>query len=272
MTSEDKILEFIRPIMNKKHIDDVFYRALIDSALQNITSGKAKVIGISGKKAAGKDTFYDEYVAEIDSTAVKTPTSAAIRKEASAIIAYLYDAVEKEPAENTEKYWLDVVLGYEDRFAIAKEHAEIINDLLLKVLRSRSGVTGFDRDNEITTVLQILGNDAHGEQDEKYWARKMALEALTNAALGKTSIVPDVRYERDAEAVRLIHGMIVRLEISPEVQRERLMKRDGLEVPEKTLRHISEIALDNYKKFDTIINSDNMSPKEVVHVIKASWL
>ena len=272
MTSEEKILEFIKPIMNKVHKDDLIYRAIIDSALDNITSGKVKVIGVSGKKAAGKDTFYDEYVAEIDSTAVKTPTSAAIREEATLIIRYLYEALTTEPAEDPDNYWSVVNEGYEKQFGIDKKHAEPITELLLKVLRNRKEVTGFDRDNEITTVLQILGNDAHSEQDELYWARKMALTALTNAALGKTSIVPDVRFERDADAVRLIHGMLIRLEISPEVQRERLMGRDGLVVPEKTLRHISEIALDNYQKFDIIIDSNNMSPKEVIHVVKASWL
>lgn len=271
MTNQEKILEFIKPIMNKAHKDDLFYRALIDSALKNIDSGTAKVIGVSGKKAAGKDTFYDEYVAEIDSNAKKAPTSAAIREEASYIIGYLYEALEKEPREDPENYWNAVNEGYEKWFSIDKHQASRITDSLLPVLRSRKGVTGFDRDNEITTALQILGNEAHGEQDELYWARKMALNVLANAAVGKTSIVPDVRYERDADAVRLIHGKIVRLEISPEVQRERLMSRDGLVVPEKTLGHISETALDNYKKFDIIINSNNMSPKEVIHVVEASW-
>lgn len=270
MTSAEEVFNYIEPVMRKYEGSDTVHRAIIETALENIDNGTAKVIGVSGKKAAGKDTFYDEYVIEVDASAVKNPISAGIRKEATEIILFLYAALKEEP-ESPEVYWDKVASKFENRFSIGHTNAKAIIDLLLNVLKSRPDVTGMDRDNEITKVLQILGNDAHAAQDEKYWARTMALSALTNAALGKTSIVPDIRFLRDAEAIHLLGGKIVRLEISPEVQRERLMSRDGLVVPKETLGHISEIALDNYKKFDTIINSNNMSPKEVIHVVKASW-
>lgn len=271
MTSAEAILDFVEPVLSKNHENGIYYQTVVDAALSNIADGTAKVIGVSGKKAAGKDTFYDEYITEIDKVTAKVPTSAAIRAEATEIINFLYDALEHEPLHDVDSYWDDIASQYDEQFSIAKEQAVKINELLLKVIRDRDGVTGFDRDNEITTVLQILGNEAHAGQDELYWARKMALGVLMNAAFGITSIVPDIRYERDAEAIHLLGGKIVRLNISPEVQRERLMKRDGLVVPEKTLGHISEIALDNYEKFDTIVDSNKMSPKEVVHVVKASW-
>lgn len=89
-------------------------------------------------------------------------------------------------------------------------------------------------------AYQLLGQSVRGV-DSGYWVRA----AVENIDWGSEfPIFTDVRTPNEVSALYDAGAPVVYLRVSPEVQRERLMARDGSMPSEETLHHETETALD----------------------------
>lgn len=89
-------------------------------------------------------------------------------------------------------------------------------------------------------AYQLLGQSVRGV-DSGYWVRA----AVENVDWGSEfPIFTDVRIPNEVSALYDAGAPVVYLRVSPEVQRERLMARDGSMPSEEALHHETETALD----------------------------
>lgn len=89
-------------------------------------------------------------------------------------------------------------------------------------------------------AYQLLGQSVRGV-DSGYWVRA----AVENVEWGSEfPIFTDVRTPNEVSALYDAGAPVVYLRVSPEVQRERLMARDGSMPSEEALHHETETALD----------------------------
>jgi DivIVA domain-containing protein len=79
--------------------------------------------------------------------------------------------------------------------------------------------------------------------------------------------VTDARFVNELDAIKAIGGYIARLDVSTDVQAERIMGRDGTAVTDSMRNHISETAADHYDKFDIVLDTDHETPDELAKSI-----
>lgn len=266
MTS-NKLQEFLAPI-NKDYPEK---ERLIDKAIDAIDSKKVHVLGFSGKKASGKDTFAGLFMDRFEKSGLRAedvPLSLGIRAEATMIFSDIHGWLSRQdPFRNgaPKQAFIEELAGKMD---LEVAHAEHIVETILPVIEKQGLITGWARDNEITAVLQFLGKEARLPKDELYWVRKSLWTVAVNAVNGVSSFNPSLRFIHDADSLKDVGGYLIRLEVSPEKQAERLLSRDGVVVPPETLNHPSETSLDAYKGFDGVYenNGDELKP-----VFKQMW-
>jgi hypothetical protein len=104
--------------------------------------------------------------------------------------------------------------------------------------------------------LQWLGTDLRRSQDPDYWVKK-SMDCILNYEEWPAPfwVNTDTRFVNEVEIPRQ-HGFIcIRLEVSPETQRERAAKLNSVLTEEKRL-HASETKLDGYTQFDAVIDTN----------------
>lgn len=71
-------------------------------------------------------------------------------------------------------------------------------------------------------------------------------------------IIGDVRFTNEAEAIKKLGGYLIRIN-APERNRKKLLQetKGNAETYDQISNHISETELDNYKKYDLVLNNDN---------------
>lgn len=259
----NKLQEFLAPI-NMTYPNK---EALIDQAVEAIDSKKVHVLGFSGKKASGKDTFAGMFMERFEKSGLKAedvPLSLGIRAEATMMFSEIHGWLNRPGSLTQDSFVAELA----EKTDIELAQAEYIVETMLPVITSQGAVTGWARDNEITAVLQFLGNEVRLPKDQLYWVRKSLWTVAVNAVNGVSSFNPSLRFLHDADSLKDVGGYLIRLEVSPEKQAERLLSRDGVVVPPETLNHPSETALDAYKGFDGVYenNADEVKP-----VFKQMW-
>jgi hypothetical protein len=290
MTSVHPIAQYVAPL--NVGISEDEKKAIIDEGLKNLESGKASIIGFSGKKGAGKDTLAQGFIEALNGNASMTPISTGIKNEASEMIAMFYSWIETEKKIHEQNVKSGQTSAHRDtsdldtqkqerhtrristfakKFNTSNKHAEIMYTTVYRLLKSKPGVTGYSRDNEVIALLQFLGKDVRQPQDEVYWTRKMLWNVLENASKGATSLIPDIRFLHDANSTKECGGYLIRADIEREEQLKRLQIRDGVEVSNSILDHPSETSLDDYNGFDLRFNSSDKSPEESFSFAWNAW-
>ena len=101
-------------------------------------------------------------------------------------------------------------------------------------------------------MLQGLGGPWRTQDDPTYWVRKAAVEALGQAAAGRSVVLTGARYVPDVEIPARSGAVLVRLDIDRDTQLARLGARDGIVPTPATLAaldHPGETALDDWSGF-----------------------
>lgn len=161
-----------------------------------------KIIGISGKKGSGKDTFAQflkEGLEKQLGKTVKVDSFAANLKQCCAILSGQYSCVFYNQNLKDEK-------------------ANFLS------LTNRE-------------LMQKFG-DLTRSIDKDIWVKSLFNKYLDNPP--EYLIVPDVRFKNEAEHIKKLDGILIRIESDR-------VKEDN---------HISEIELDNYSKFDLEISNN----------------
>lgn len=109
--------------------------------------------------------------------------------------------------------------------------------------------------NDVREMLQVVAKTISENVREDIWIQSSLKKMNSLLKEGKTKIVhDDLRYQFEFDELRRQGFVLIRLEVSPEVQAKRIKTLYGKIEPE-LINHISEMDLD-YKDFDYTINAD----------------
>lgn len=245
-------------------------RTLIDS-----TTGahRAYLVGISGKMGSGKDTvalLLAERFSQSGEKVVIRSLADSLKEEVAKTVA---DAL----MSHSEQDFCDSVTSWSGISSIhAQELLKVLHPLIASLLEQRV------EPNEVTAellyrnpadkplvreVLKFWGNDVRRAQNPDYWVDMAAVYAKEQVGSGVSCIIPDVRRQNEAGFINDSGGLLVRLNVSEKEQRRRLLSRDNKLSDRSAFTHITETDLDDYDRFDVILDTDNIGPEEVADSI-----
>lgn len=183
------------------------------------------LIGISGRKRTGKDTLAGFLVAGHGFTRL------AFADPLKAIVAELNPAIPAYTALGSD--------DPDDAWRVQDELDSCKSDT------DPAGWEGAKAEPEVRRLLQAQGEAVRRHLGENVWVDATINKAHYLLAEGKPVVIPDVRYPNEAERIKALGGIVVRV------------NRPGTaEGTSSTDLHISETALDGYD-FDVIVTNDS---------------
>ena len=234
---------------------------------------RACLVGVSGKMGSGKDTV------------ASLLTEMLYRRGDRVVIRSLADSLKEEVARTvadalmsqSEQDFCNLVTSWSGISSTqTQELLKILYPLVASLLEQRV------EPNEVTAellyrnpadkplvreVLKFWGNDVRRAQNPDYWVDMTAVYAKEQIDMGVSCIIPDVRRQNEAGFINDSGGLLVRLNVSEKEQRRRLLSRDNKLSDRSAFNHITETDLDDYDRFDVVLNTDSMSPEEVADSI-----
>lgn len=219
-------------------------------------------IVISGKMASGKDSLAERLNhAGYDGTARLLRYGDLMRNELEPALELWRSNPQWDEGE--------VVGAFCDTLGIsALQSAQAVESLWEDMSNSSHTLTAWGRSNGLRYTLQALGGQWRLPQDQDYWARAAALEALTELS-SRPVILTGGRFKSDVEIPRALGAIILRLDISAEEQRRRLTERDRHDIDPKTLSHPGETALDKWPHFDAHIDNNGSIDAALENALQA---
>ena len=251
------IPETIEEISNKYNIDE----NIVSEALYNLETG-TRFITLSGKIGAGKDTIAPLVLQSLNISSenmVQTSFAYYLKKEVQDII----NMMREKPSISTEEI--------SKRMNILTTDATLVKEWLQETVFDPT-LTSYSRTQNIRKTLQYWGTEVRRTQDPDYWVKKCLQLTYSYLAEGKSVYITDVRFPNEADAIQDVYGKVIRLNVSPKVQEERIMMRDNLIVSEDSRNHPSELALDDYNNFTMSIDTDYQTPTEIVEQITSALI
>lgn len=248
---------------------------VLSKALGAINNGTVSILGFSGKKAAGKDTFADGFRKTLEAEGRQVETIAfagALKGEATSIIEQISFWLKVENTSLLKNEFL-AKLAQTNNFSVNQaEHIYnlVVDDISLSD-RMNENLDGWSRTPSVLALLQYLGTEVRQPQDKLYWVRRTIDSITVNAVMGISTIISDVRFLHEVESIQEIGAYVVRVNVSPEIQAERLAKRDNIAPTAAALSHRSETELDNYEKFDDVIDNEHGDVNEKIHGAYTRW-
>jgi hypothetical protein len=217
------------------------------------------IIGISGKIGSGKNYLSEkikEELARMGYSTSEASFASTLKDELTSIIKTVnVSFLDSEDASTT----IDKMIAL---YELNYEQANFLYTLILEDLKENKALNGYARTENIRRALQYLGTDVRRKQDEQYWVKA----CLSSVPSSDYVLITDVRFPNEADAIVNTGGVMIRLEVSNDIIKERVKNRDGFKYSESALTHPSEIALDNYDKFNLFVN-ETFDTKEVVSSI-----
>lgn len=229
---------------------------IVKIALNNLATGKAYLLAVSGKIGAGKDTIgpllMDAF--GVMDNSVHDFFARHLKSEVQKVIEIIR-------ASNS---YDQCIADMQREMNITKYMATYIAITLYDHVIENSELTSYSRTLQIRTATQYWGTEVRRAQDDDYWVKPSIRDSIKSLADGTSVYLTDGRFANEMNAVYDLGGTTVRLNLSEEEQSRRIRIRDNVEVTEKARSHPSELALDNYTKFNSVVFTDNLTPDEVV--------
>lgn len=228
------------------------------------------LLGFSGKMASGKSTTAKNILANIENT-VSTANKENIAStentenaentasnEGSFKVISFADELRKE---------VSLLLSHAREVNSPSKYAqhEIFAQVDKRIAKKLYNFILSDQRNIRRTVMQVWGTDVRRANNENYWVEKAMDKALLLNSQGINVGIDDVRFENEAAAILENDGILIRLDISPVEQHRRLEEIRNKQIDKSTLRHSSEMALDNFPFFSLRVdNSDSAKAEEEI--------
>ena len=230
---------------------------LAHQAYAQLISGDILLLAVNGKLAAGKDTIAPAVLERLGiSNVVHIYYATALKDEVDKAIEIIY---------NTDSV-RDAISLISNELAVKKEDAAFVVGSLWTMRSLEQRFSARSRTPEIRSVLQFWGTEVRRSVDPLYWVKKTLISAIEAIAAGKSVYATDVRFMNEVEWARKLGFFVVRLDVTPETQKERLLARDGIVADASSLNHPSETNLDGYLGFDLIVDN-NGSVDQTVDII-----
>lgn len=232
---------------------------VVAEAVANLRSGKATLIAMSGWQGSGKDTIAPALLEEWGFAGVTQMSFAtALRSELNEIITVIRRAVPAGTStlrDVTSRSEVAQAIATNCRMTVQEADRYFSGEFATEVLND-AAVTPATRSIAVRGALQALGTEVRRARDVNYWARPPLYAALPLLAQGKSVYFSDARFSNEADGIRLAGGMVLRLDVTPEVQAERIWARDRIRIDPASRTHASEVALDDYVAFDARVSND----------------
>lgn len=231
---------------------------IANKGIENLKQNKVHLLGISGKKASGKDTlarsFGEAYKNTTGLPLAEIAFADDLKLETTSVIESL-DNIAKVTPEMTERSFKTLSKLHNIPYEQFEHLAEIIDPVVGK--GEIMPPNGWTRSKEVWAFLAYLGTEIRQSQDRLYWVRPVVQRVLENAYEGKSSFITDVRFPHEYDFLKDTNGFVFRVFVTTETQRKRLFVRDGVVPTDTSLNHTSEIALDNYSGFNYVIDNNS---------------
>lgn len=234
---------------------------------------QAYLVGISGKMGSGKDTvaslLAERFYRKGDKVVIRSFAD-SLKEEVARLVA---DALMSQ----SEQDFCDSVTSWSRISSTqTQELLKVLHPLIASLLEQRV------EPNEVTAellyrnpadkplvreVLKFWGNDVRRAQNPDYWVDMAAVYTEEQRSMGVSCVIPDVRRQNEAGFIKDAGGLLVRLNVSEDEQRRRLLRRDNKLSDGSAFTHITETDLDEYNRFDVILDTDSMNPEAVADAI-----
>lgn len=206
-------------------------------------------LALSGKSASGKDAVaqrVQEMFPDLDWAGLSFGD--AIKDEGRRLVTAL--ECSRDRADATERIAVGLGVRHEDAVPLV--------DLLWTAVR-RQELTSRLHHPLVRPALQRWGQ-LRVRDDAGYWIERAMrrLTALRDA--GHSIVLTDMRMPWEADWARAQGFLLVRLEVSDEIRRDRTVSRDGAMLAPEVERDSTETAIDGYAGFDLRLdNSGDLS-------------
>lgn len=245
-------------------------QTLIDSTTD---AHRSCLVGISGKMGSGKDTVASLLAERLCKRGVRVVIrsfSDSLKDEVARLVADAIISQSKQDFCDSVTSWSRISSTQ------AQELLKVLHPLIASLLEQRVEA------NEVTAellyrnpadkplvreVLKFWGNDVRRAQNPNYWVDMASVYTEEQRSMGVSCVIPDVRRQNEAGFIKDAGGLLVRLNVSEEEQRRRLLSRDNKLSDRSAFTHITETDLDDYDMFDLILDTDSMGPEEVADAI-----
>jgi hypothetical protein len=217
------------------------------------------LLAFSGHMGSGKDTVASPVVQNIPGPAIHGSFAAALRCELNAVIRIISESGTVFEAVIDTIMSLD---GLYDAEAVESTVRALYDDVKMHGLDDISKRTPSTR-----YAMQEWGTEVRRSKDPMHWVNIIKPMILNDLSTGSTVYLTDARFPNELDAVHDLGGFIVRLNVSPEVQAERIMKRDGVRVTDEMRSHPSETAADDYPDFDLVVDTDDKTVDEITRIV-----
>ena len=228
------------------------------------TNRNPRLVLLSGRKAAGKDTLAPTLMAAFGHDNPRHLSFAdPLKDEVDRFIHLCRQARNHREAEHL----LETLHGVDPM--TGAERATIVGFLYRTSKNPREHSRSHSPD--VVRALQYYGTEVRRKSDPDYWVKKAVAAAEAALSAGDSVVFTDARFPNEVTGLQSIGGFAVRLEVSPEVQLERLKQRDGYVPQEAMMTHPSETALDGFTGFDVVVDtSDGDTPRMIDEILGAA--
>lgn len=242
-------------------------------AARNLTNKEVVVVGISGKIGSGKDTIAPLVIKALEDTLhLENPPPAhelfanPLKREVTEFIREVERFYQEDTLRSGSEVTDDEVAAVEavflEKFDLTSQNYQDALEFVLPELNAGYfNLDGWSRTPSIRKLLQLWGTEIRRTQDPEYWTKKALTQVIYSLSQGKSVYLTDVRFPNEVAAIQAIGGKVVRLDISPEFQKELAELRDGFLPNTDARNHVSEISLDEFEGFDVRIKVDEFRDK-----------
>lgn len=208
---------------------------------------------ISGKICSGKNYLSETLTLALESqgyTTAETAFGSFVKNELSTIITATYDGL--LAGLTREKILAEI----SDVQSLTRAESALILDTIIDtvhgtIMAEAPRVDGWSRSSGIRRGCQVLGTDIRRAKDDDYWVKRTG--EFVDAQPVDFVLVPDGRFPNEM-SLAAGRGIGIRLEVPLAVREERLWSRDGRKFTKEELEHKSETSLNEYDKFDLIVD------------------
>ena len=207
------------------------------------------ILGISGKRGSGKDSYANEIIRQFDGMVYVTSFAEQLKIE---LEGFLRDY------NSMKKANLVVAETLCDLYSLEPKEFEQLEEIILNA-EEYPDIDIYKRSNATRQLLQVYGTDIIRKKTPNYWAYLVEAQidyysrSLSDLEFEPNFLflVTDIRHINERELIEFNGGKVVRL-LTTE---NRIVGRDNFVENQELAKHESETALDN-ESFDLYINTD----------------
>lgn len=203
----------------------------------------ALVIGFSGKMASGKD-YTSGLLAE------------KFKEKGLQVFSYSFAHALRDEIVEIAKDLLSEqsLLSLVKKHNVSLEQLSNFKELMRADQEFMNTLNPWNRTKELRALMQYWGTDVRRASNPDYWVNKVEDKIVSEIDNYDVFMITDVRFENEAGLIHRLGGTLFRCNVAEEIREERLLER-GVVATSEQANHASETSLDNYEKFDLVVNT-----------------